>query len=399
MDKRTDTDILADIETQIETIDWWAAGAAIASISAVGIALGLGLPLLSVILEQRGVSATMIGANTAVAGAASLLAAPLITPIARRLGVRMTMAISIVAAALSAIGFYYFTPFWTWFPLRLVFHFAITALFILSEFWINAAAPPSRRGFILGIYATFLSLGFAFGPWLFSQIGSQGVLPFAIGSGVILSALIPLFLAWDRQPIIGDHAAGSFWRYLYLVPTATAAVFIFGAVESGGFALFPIYGQMVNYSEASAAQLLTAIGLGNVLLQIPIGLYSDRVGDRRTLLLFFAIVGLVGSLFLPFLVENWWLMAATLFVWGGVVAGLYTVGLAHLGSKLGNSELASANAAFIFCYAAGMLVGPQAIGFSLDQYGPNGFSLSLAVFFASYLVLTAARLSMRAKRT
>ncbi len=47
---------------------------------------------------------------------------------------------------------------------------------------------------------------------------------------------------------------------------------------------------------------------------------------------------------------------------GGVVAGLYTVGLAHLGSRLGGADLAAANAAFIFCYSLGMLVGPQTLG-------------------------------------
>lgn len=384
---------------QVARVDWVAAGAAIASISAVGIALGLGLPLLSVILDQRGVSPTMIGANTAIAGIASLIAAPAVTPIARRLGVRLTMALSIVVAAVSAMGFYYVTAFWLWFPLRFVLHFAITALFILSEFWINAAAPPTRRGFVLGIYATFLSLGFALGPWIFSRVGSDGVLPFAIGSGVILASLIPLFLAWDREPIIGSHVRGAFWRYLFAVPTATGAVLVFGAVESGGFALFPIYGQLIDFSEADAAQLLTAIGLGNVLLQIPIGLYSDRVKDRRTLLLAFALVGLAGSLCLPFLVSSWWLMASVLFIWGGVVAGLYTVGLAHLGSKLPGSELASANAAFIFCYAAGMLVGPQTIGSALDVFGSQGFAGSLAFFFAAYVLLTIGRLLMKRTRS
>ena len=378
MDRQTADNIVAEAEAEIERVDWVAAGAAIASISAVGIALGLGLPLLSVILESRGISTTMIGANTAVAGVASLLAAPLVTPIARVLGVRLSMLIAIVLSGVSALGFYYFTAFWTWFPLRLVFHFAITALFVLSEFWINAAAPPSRRGFILGIYATVLSLGFALGPYIFSVVGSQGFLPFAIGSA------IPLLFAWDRQPALGERRHGAFWRHIVSVPTATGAVLIFGAVEAGGFALFPIYGERLGYTEAAAAQLLIAIGLGNVLMQIPIGLISDRVRDRRSLLTLFAAVGLVGTL--------WWLMASLLFLWGGVVAGLYTVGLAHLGSRLGGADLAAANAAFVFCYSAGMLVGPQTIGSSMDLFGYNGFAWALALFFGLYLVLTVARM-------
>ena len=393
MERSTPDDIVAEAEAELETIDWLSASAAIASISAVGIALGLGLPLLSVILERRGVSSSMIGLNAAVAGAASLLAAATITPIALKLSVRLTMLISIVLACLSSVGFYVFTEFWMWFPLRLIFHFAITALFVLSEFWINAAAPPGKRGLVLGIYATVLSLGFAFGPWIFSQVGSQGFLPFGIGAGVILLSAIPLVLAWERQPIISkNRRKGSFWRYLFAVPTATGAVLIFGAVEAGGFTLFPIYGARVGFSEASAAQLLTAIGIGNVLMQIPIGLMSDRVKDRRTLLSICAGVGLVGTLCLPVLSEDWWLMAGVLFLWGGVVAGLYTVGLAHLGSRLPASELADANAAFIFCYSMGMLVGPQAIGTAMDLFGPNGFAWALAVFFGIYLALAVGRL-------
>lgn len=393
MDKWTPDDIVAQAEHEIEQVDWVSAGAAIASISAVGIALGLGLPLLSVILEQRGISASLIGANTAVAGIASLLAAPMITPIAHHLGVRLSMLIAIALSGVSALGFYFLTPFWTWFPLRLVFHFAITALFVLSEFWITAAAPPGKRGFVLGIYATVLSLGFAAGPFIFSQVGSTGILPFAIGAGVIFASAIPLFFAWNRQPGLGERQRGSFWRYIFAVPTATGAVLIFGAVESGGFALFPIYGERLGFSESFAALLLTAIGLGNVLMQIPIGLVSDRVRDRRSLLSLFALIGLVGTLSLPLVAQDWLLMATLLFLWGGVVAGLYTVGLAHLGSKLAGSELASANAAFIFCYSAGMLIGPQTIGSSMDLFGANGFAWALALFFGLYLVLTLGRMA------
>ena len=80
---------------------------------------------------------------------------------------------AIVLAAVSALGFYFAENFLLWFPLRLVFHGAITTLFILSEFWINVAAPPKKRGLVLGIYATVLSFGFSAGPQLFSLLGSK----------------------------------------------------------------------------------------------------------------------------------------------------------------------------------------------------------------------------------
>jgi MFS family permease len=374
---------------------WLSICAAIASISVVGMAIGLGVPLLSVILETRGHSATMIGANTAVAGIASIVAAPFATPLAARFGVVPVMLASIIAGGIAFVGFYV-APFWAWFPLRAVLHFALTVLFILSEFWISTSAPPQRRGLILGVYATVLSLGFAFGPWLFAQVGSAGFAPFGITFALIALAAIPVSLAWRESPDIASSGrgggGGGFARYIWMVPTATAAVLVFGAVETGGFALFPVYGARIGYSEADAALLLTAVGLGNVLLQIPLGLVSDRMRDRRTLLAICALVGLAGSLALPYAAGDWNLSAAILFVWGGVVAGLYTVGLAHLGSKLSGRDLASANAAFVFCYGVGMLIGPQAIGIGMDVAGPNGFAWTLALFFAAYLLLAGARL-------
>ncbi|GAA4114836.1 MFS transporter [Aminobacter aganoensis] len=379
----------------VERVHWRSISAAIASISVVGIAIGLGIPLLSVILESRGYSPSMIGLNTAVAGIASICAAPLTTPIAMRFGVVWTMFAMIVAGALAFVGFY-FAPFWMWFPLRAVLHFALTVLFILSEFWISTCAPPHRRGLVLGIYATVLSLGFAAGPWLFSQIGSTGLMPFGITFCLVMIAAIPVLLARSESPtIVSEGGKSGFFRYIWMVPTATAAVLVFGAVETGGFALFPVYGQRIGYSEADAALLLTMIGLGNVMLQIPFGMISDRIGDRRWLLLICAATGLIGTLAMPVLAGNWHVMAGLLFVWGGVVAALYTIGLAHLGAQLSGHDLASANAAFIFCYGFGMILGPQVIGIFMDIFGPNGFGWALALFFGGYMLIGLGRIAAK----
>lgn len=393
--------MMAEMESPAdERVHWLSVTAAIASISVVGIAIGLGMPLLSVILESRGYSASMIGLNTAVAGIAAVAGAPMATPLASRLGVVWAMLLAITAGALAFVGFHFATAFWMWFPLRVVLHVSLTVLFILSEFWISTSAPPSRRGLVLGIYATVLSLGFAAGPWLFSRLGSAGFLPFGVTVALVAIAAIPVLAARKESPPItpDGETANGFMRYIWMVPTATAAVLVFGAVETGGFALFPVYGNRIGYSEADAALLLTMIGLGNVLLQIPIGMISDRVRDRRYLLLLCACVGFLGTVSMPLFAQDWHLMAALLFVWGGVVAALYTVGLAHLGSKLSGHDLASANAAFVLCYGVGMIVGPQAIGIGMDIAGPSGFGWSLALFFGAYMVLAVYRLATRAMR-
>ena len=389
-----------DENGHVEKIHWPSLIAATAAISAVGIAIGLGLPLLSIILEKNGIPSTLIGLNAAMAGVASMLAAPLTTKLAHDFDVARTMMLAIVIAAVSALGFYYTqSQFWMWFPLRFTFHGATTTLFILSEFWINQAAPPRRRGLVLGIYATVLAVGFAVGPLLFSKLGSDGVLPFAVGAAIILLALIPIFIARGESPVLEEKPERHFFHYIFLVPSATAAVFAFGAVSAGGLSLFPIYALRESMPEAQAAVLLTVMGVGNMAFQIPLGLISDKLRDRRPLLFGMAVLGVIGALSLPMLIHNWVLMAIVLFFWGGCVSGLYTVGLAHLGARLSGPDLAAANAAFIFCYAVGTVAGPQGIGVAMDVGGNDGFAWALAAFFAFYVLVSLSRPLFQSKRS
>ena len=98
-------------------------------------------------------------------------------------------------------------------------------------------------------------------------------------------------------------------------------------------------------------------------------------------------------LVLPYVVTNWHIMAAVLFLWGGVVAALYTIGLAHLGARLSGHELANANAAFVLCYGLGMVLGPQMIGIGMDLFGKEGFAGALALLFLLYIALAISRIA------
>jgi MFS family permease len=112
-----------------------------------------------------------------------------------------------------------------------------------------------------------------------------------------------------------------------------------------------------------------------------------------------AILGVIGSLALPMLIHNWILMAVVLFFWGGCVSGLYTVGLAHLGARLSGADLAAANAAYIFCYAVGTVVGPQGIGAAMDVVGNDGYAWALASFFGFYVLIALCRTLFHSKRS
>ncbi len=205
-------------------------------------------------------------------------------------------------------------------------------------------------------------------------------------------SLVPVLFALGADPAMEEGQSRPFWRYFFLVPLATFASLAMGATESGVMSFVAIYGLRLGFGESNAALLVTAVAVGNIVSQIPLGMISDRM-DRRHLLLIVAAVGTVATLAIPLVADNFWLLALALAAFGSVAAGLYTVGLAHLGARLSGSDLASANAAFIFMYALGMLAGPASMGWGMEVWNPHGFVMVAAGYLAAYAIFASLRIA------
>ncbi|MFC7053007.1 MFS transporter [Hansschlegelia quercus] len=365
--------------------------AAIGCITLAGVSLSLSVPLLALAMEARGASGSMIGANTALAGLAVMIVAPLLPRLAAIFGVTSLLLGALALGAATSVAFYFVEPLWAWFPLRFLFGGAFATLFVVSEFWINAAAPPKSRGLVMGLYGTALSVGFSAGPAIVAWTGLTSFTPYAICAALFALAAFPVFAAGGSAPRIERPEAGrGVLFFIRLAPAATLAGFTFGAIETGGFTFLPIYGVRIGLTPGEATLLGSAVAIGNVLWQMPIGLLSDRM-DRRLLLLLIGVLGLAGALAIPY-VSQWPIpFYVMLALWGGAVSGLYTVGLALIGSRFSGVDLATANAAFVVMYSLGMLVGPPVLGAGFDVWNPHGAPLAMAAILLAYIVLIARR--------
>jgi MFS family permease len=368
-----------------------ALSAAIGCVTAVGIGLSLSIPLMSLELERMGASGTLIGINTAVAGLSGIIVVPFVPRLAARLGVFNLLWMAVLLGTVSILLLKVLFSIAWWFPLRFTLSAALSALFVLSEYWITSAAPAHRRGLVMGVYATLLALGFAAGPALLKAVGTEGWPPYLAGAALFALASLPLLAARRLSPSLDESPKRSVRSFLFAAPAATLAALVFGAVETGGFAILPVYGVQLGYAPGDAAALVSAVAIGNVLFQIPMGMIADRV-DRRLVLLAAAGAGVAGALLIPLAAGSAVGLWAVLIVWGGVGGALYTVGLAHLGARFTGADLASANAAFVLLYNIGLLLGPPVVGGAMDVVRPHGFAWSLAGFFAVYLVVVLARL-------
>ena len=301
------------------------------------------------------------------------------------------LVVFLLISATSLMGLYLFANFAATFPFRLIFHAAIIGIIILSEFWINAVVEPRRRGFFLGLYTTMLSLGFVAGPSILRITGVDGAAPFIAGAVAILVAIVPVVLAARHAPKIENEPEAAWWKFIFLSPLAMGAVLVFGIAESGLLAIFPVYGLRIGYAPGLVATFLIAMGLGNVLFKMPIGLLMDRV-SKRGLTILFAVAGFCGAVAVPFVAANTTFLYVAVFFWGGIIPGLYTLGLAQIGERYKGGDLAAANAAFIMVYSFGNLIGPPAIGKGMEIWNPHGAMWVIAAGFGAFSLFAMTRL-------
>ena len=174
---------------------------------------------------------------------------------------------------------------------------------------------------------------------------------------------------------------------------ALAAAFVSGFSEAIFFSLFPVYGLAYDYGRETVVLLISAGAVGGIALQLPIGWLADRV-DRSVLILAVAAAASVVGLAVPISMALGWLAAVVLFLWGGAMGGLYSVGLVLLGQRFAGGDLATANATFIMSYTVGMIAGPVIGGIGMDLWKPDGF---VAVIVAAPAVLLLVALVRRTR--
>ena len=161
---------------------------------------------------------------------------------------------------------------------------------------------------------------------------------------------------------------------------------VFGALETGVFALLPVYAERIGFSQAGVGLLVTIGALGAIAMQIPVGRAADAVGRLAALRLISAgvvamalLIGLAGP--------NPAAVYPLVFLFVGLASAFYTVGLALIGERVRLAAMAAANAAFIFAYGLGSLIGPPAAGAAMDWANPHGLLWAFAAFAALYLLV------------
>lgn len=366
-----------------------------------GLSQGLLLPVLSIFMEQRGVSSSVNGLHAAALYVGSFAMSLVAERLLRRTGFRKLLLAGVVLVMIALPLFPLVADVRVWLVLRILVGIGDSAIHFTSQLWMLLLSPPEKRGRNISLYGMSYGLGFSMGPLGIRLLSYGQAIPFVILSVLFLLMLV-LVMAFlpNRSPESMDskEQTGAPRQVLHIYRLAWFALIpalLYGYMEASMNSNFPIYGLRSGLSSEDISSLLPFFGIGGLILQLPLGLLSDRFGRKKVLM----TAGLAGGLLfmaVP-LAGNHFVAILLLFMGaGGLVGSFFSLGLAYAADILPRHLLPVANVIASFHFNFGSIAGPNLGGIAMQW----GAAPLLFVFLgAAYVLFSLLGFAFRGNQT
>ena len=357
-----------------------------ASVSIVGLSTGLTIPLVSLLLSQRGVASDWLGIAAAMPAVGMLLASLCAHRLSKHLANKTLLLFASGLSALSilAIAFSDSLPWlMAW---RFLMGVGCGLLVVLGETWVNVISAPQWRGRCVAAYATMYTLCQVAGPSVLAWFGSNAVWPLwiafacnVLGFALLLPSKCEMALGEDT----GKHSMTPL-AVIRFAPAVILAIFTFAFFDTAMLALLPLYGLQYGLSEQTAVLAVSVLFMGDALFQMPLGWLADRFGAKR-------VHSYCARFFIVFLLVLPWAMSSmalwlVLLLLGASAGGLYTLGLIRVGGRFEGQDLVAANAAIGIVWGVGSLTGPIISNGLMNVLGSNGLLYGLVGLSVAFLL-------------
>ncbi|WP_188540813.1 MFS transporter [Paenibacillus segetis] len=365
-----------------------------------GLSQGLLLPVLSIFMEERGISSSVNGMHAAALYIGSFAMSIVAERLLGVAGFKKLLLGGLALVIIALPAFPLISDLKFWLVLRLLVGAGDSAIHFASQLWMLLISPPGQRGRNISIYGMSYGLGFSIGPLGIRLLPYGEWLPFFLLS--CLTAMMAL-LVYNQMPDTRPEKAEPIegagkQKYSLIYRLAWFALLpslLYGYMEAVMNTNFPIYGLRTGLSSGQISTLLPFFGVGGLILQLPLGYLSDRYG-RKIVLMSAGVGGGLMFLAVP-LCGNSFMGLALLFMGaGGLVGSFFSLGLAYAADILPRNLLPAANVIASFHFNLGSIVGPNLGGAIMDV---GSASLLFIILGSSYLVFTASGILFRPKLT
>jgi MFS family permease len=325
-----------------------------------------------------------------------------------RFGHRGTFLLVGFLAAFAGFGYMATAAAPVWLLLRVLSGFAMAAMFVVSESWINLYADQNNRGSYFSLYMMMTSLAVLFGQLMVEAVGPQSPYLFFMATmtmtvGVLYCRFVgrpwPSLPMRNVRPLQEDVSAADqrygLWKLAVLAPVTIIAVFQAGMTNMNVFALTPLYGAKIDLPAATTVGLVTAFSMGGMLAQTPVGWLSDRL-DRRWMLLvqgvfaasLCAAIVTLGNQYVP-------VLFVLFFLYGATALTIYPLGIAFANSQIDSRHMVSASGGLLLLYSIGNVMTPGVAAGLMEHVAP--YALFVMLGSGAALVAVGACFNLRRK--
>lgn len=280
---------------------------------------------------------------------------------------------------------------------RVVIGFCFSGVYVTAESWLNNAANNENRGQALSLYMIVQMLGIIGAQGLFLLGDPAGYETFVIASILVSVSFAPILLSISPTPAFDTTKPMTLRELMKSSPLGCVGMFLLGGVFSAQFGMSAVYGAQAGLSLVEISAFVAAFYVGAIVLQYPLGWFSDRM-DRRFLILLVAATGAVGAVSGMLYGFSFEILLASAFVIGGMTNPLYSLLIAHTNDFLEYEDMAAASGGLIFINGLGAITGPVITGWLMGDavFGPPGFFLIIAVLLVALAAYSVYRMTQRA---
>ncbi|MGX5843387.1 MFS transporter [Mesorhizobium sp. ArgA1] len=358
----------------------------VVSMALIAVGNGLMFAYIPVRLGVERFDPTWAGLIITGLSAGGLAGCILTGPLVRRVGhARAFMVLSaLIALSNAAIGAGTYPLLWI--AARALYGFAICGLFIVAQSWLNDAVANAIRGRVMAVFYVAYVAGLGVGYALLAAVDIATAEAPLIGIAFTALSILPVGmtrLAQPPPPQAASVALGRAWR---ISPVGVAGMLAVGGLSMAISGFAPIHATAKGYSQADVALLLSAMPVGTLILQIPLGWISDRT-DRRYVLAGAAALAIVaGLLAIGFDGGALAVLVVIYVIWDGASESIYSLASAHAADRAGKDDMVALSSSLLFAWSLSGFIVPGIVTALSAVYGTQAF-IYVAIVIATVFCL------------
>jgi MFS family permease len=356
------------------------------SMALIAVGNGLMFAYIPVRLGAEGFDPTWAGLIITGLSAGGLAGCILTGPLVRRVGhARAFMVLSaLIVLSNAAVGAGPHPVLWI--AARALYGFAICGLFIVAQSWLNDAVANAIRGRVMAVFYVAYVAGLGLGYSMLALIDIRAADAPLIGIVFTGLSILPVGLTRLAQPPAPQAASVALGRAWRISPVGVAGMLAVGGLSMtiSGFA--PIHATAKGYSQADIALLLSAMPVGTLILQIPLGWISDRTDRRYVLMATSALAAVAGLFAVGFDGGALAALVVIYVVWDGASESIYSLASAHAGDRAGKDDMVALSSSLLFAWSLSGFVVPGIVTGLSAVYGTQAF-IYVAIVIATAFCL------------